>query len=101
MPPGDPDLGSGKMPIGHSDQSTERRLGKDKATADIGNLGLWLQVKKESILWRKVAANCAPAFRNGDSDDRRLKPRFDNVDRSSVSLPVETGSLAASFLAGL
>jgi hypothetical protein len=66
--------------------------------APTGNLVLWLRLLLETVQSMRIAANSAPAFRNADSDDRRLKSRFGNADRSSVSLPVETGSVSASFI---
>jgi hypothetical protein len=47
----------------------------------------------------KVAGHFANVYRNGDSDDRRLKSRFGNADRSSGSLLFKTGFAAENFLA--
>jgi hypothetical protein len=57
----------------------------------IGTLVLWHQRKRESAHLKKVAEPIANVCRNGDSDGRRLKSRFGNADRSSVSLLLETG----------
>jgi hypothetical protein len=62
----------------------------DKLPGRIGILVLWprsLSEKTSAIFhWWTAAARFANVFRNGGICARRLKSRFGNVDRSSVSL---------------
>jgi hypothetical protein len=47
----------------------------------------------------KAALKFAAFDRNGDNDDRRLRSRFGNADRSSVSLLFDTGLPTANVVA--
>jgi hypothetical protein len=75
----------------------------DKLPGRIGILVLWprsLSEKTSAIFhWETAATRFVNVFRNGGTYARRLKSRFGNVDRSSVSLFFEAGLFAANTLA--